>query len=319
VAVQDVAAERRREAEATYGVRSFHTFGAMLCNAELDAVTIATPTHLHARMAIAALRAGCHVMLEKPMTRTAREAERVVRAAARERRVLTVFQSVRAAAYCQHLQSILDSGIIGRLYHIRICNHRYVRRDDWQSLARYGGGMLMNYGAHVLDQVLQLVGYDVARVFCERRVVASLGDAEDVVKILLVTRDGCMAEIDINQASPAAVPPVQAWGTEGTLELSADRDSFVVTRVSPRDLPPKELNASLASADRLYPHEDIQLGKETIAVDEGRALDLYAGFASAILRGTPPFVKPEEPLAVMRLIEKCRRDSGPARRFRAPD
>ena len=318
-AVQDVEPERRREAETVYGATSYATFGAMLRRGDLEAVAIATPTHLHCRMAVAALRAGCHVLLEKPMARDAKEAEEILRAAKHAKRLLTVFQSVRAQAYVQHLRSLLDSGTVGRVYHVRLSGHRYVRRDDWQSLRRYGGGTLLNYGSHLLDELLQLIGYGVARAFCDRKVVASLGDAEDVLKILLVTRDGVTGEIDINQASTIAVPRVQVWGTAGALELSPELDAFTVTRLPASDLPPKELNPSLASRDRLYPSDNGRLRRKTIAVNRKYGVDIHANFASAIRRGTPLFVQPEEPLAVMRLIDQCRRDGGAVRRIRTPE
>jgi predicted dehydrogenase len=308
-AVQDVDAERRREAEGEYGVRSFRSFSGMVRSADLEAVTIATPTHLHSRMTLAALRAGCHVLVEKPMAVNSRQAAEMVRLARRRKRVLTVFQSVRAGAPFQHLVDLLRQGIVGTVYHVRIGAYRYVRRDDWQSLRRYGGGALLNQGSHCLDELLQLVGYDVARVFCHRRLVAALGDAEDVAKVVVETRAGVVGELDINQASAVSPYSLQVYGTGGVVEMSPDGEAFTVTCVQTSDLPAKELNPSLASADRRYPHEDVTLLRQTIPVDGSYEVDMYAGFASAIRGGTPPFVKPEEPLAAMRLIDQCRRGS----------
>lgn len=316
-AVQEVVPERRREAEQVYGVPSYATLGAMLRGGNLDAVTIATPSHLHARMAVAALRAGCHVLLEKPMARDAKEAETIVRAAEEEKRLLTVFQSVRALAYVQHMQHLLASGIIGQVYQVRLTGYRYVRRNDWQSLSRYGGGVLLNGGSHMIDQLLQLIGYNVTRVFCDRKVVASLGDAEDVLKIVVVTREGVTGEIDLNQAATVLPSGPQVWGTEGALELTPSGDTFTVTLLDKSDLPAKELDPSLASRDRRYPNDDIWVRRKTIGVDPDYLVDIYANFGSAILRGTPLFVKPEEPLAVMRLIDECRRVSGRVRRVGA--
>lgn len=314
-AVQEVVPERRREAEQVYGVPSYATLGAMLRRGNLDAVTIATPSHLHSRMAVAALRAGCHVLVEKPMARDAKEADAIVQAAEKAGRLVTVFQSCRALPYFQHLQRLLSTGIIGEVYHARLTGYRYVRRDDWQSLSKYGGGVLLNAGSHMIDQLLQLIGYNVTRVFCDRKVVASLGDAEDVVKIMVATREGVTGEIDINQAASVSSSGPQVWGTEGALELNAGLDTFTVTLLDRSQLSPKELNPSLASRDRLYPNDDIWVKQKTILVDPSYLVDIYANFASAILRGEPLFVKPEEPLAVMRLIDRCRQDSGRVHRF----
>ena len=141
-AVQDIEPERRREAETTYGAVAYAAFADLLRHPDLDVVTIATPTHLHRDMALDALRAGCHVVLEKPMAQDTQEAEAIVRAAARRGRLLTVYQPHRTMAYFQHLVRILQSGKIGEVYHVRRALFSFARRDDWQSLRRDGGGLV---------------------------------------------------------------------------------------------------------------------------------------------------------------------------------
>ncbi len=311
VAVQDPERERRDEAERVYGVRSFAGFSEMLAAGRLDAVAIATPTHLHRAMTVEALRAGCHVLLEKPMAPDAVDAAAMVREAARRGRILTVYQPRRAAAYFQQLQALIASGIVGNVYHVRLCLHQFTMRNDWQALRKYGGGMLNNYGAHVLDQVLQLVGYDVKRLFCSLRRVASVGDAEDVVKVVLETRDGTIGEVDINQASAASQDFLGVWGTRGVISLPSEYEGgFKVRHVAARTVRPRKLHPDLASAGRRYPDGDIAFRESAIPVDKTLAVDVYADLARAIRTGGRPFVRPEEPLALMRLIDRCRAESG---------
>ena len=309
-AVQDVKTERLREAEQTYRTRTFRDFSAMLDNARLDVAVVATPTHYHKPMSIEALRKGCHVFLEKPMAANAADAAAIVRAGKRSNHIITVFQPLRASAYFQHLKKILASGIIGEVYHVRVGGYRYARRNDWQAMRRFGGGMLNNYGAHALDQLLQLDGYDDKRVFANLREAASLGDADDVVKVILETRNGVIGELDINQASTINPYVLQVWGTRGALSMGGDRDRFVITYFKPSDLPPTSLNTALASVNRRYPADDITFREETVPVDQSLAVDVYADLAAAIRKGRTPFVKAEEPLAVMRLIDRCRENSG---------
>ena len=314
-AVQDLEEDRRTEAEDKYGARGYIRFEQMLKEEKLDAVAIATPTHLHREMAEAAFAAGCHVMLEKPMAPNAADAAAIVRAAARRARVLTVYQPRRAEAYFQHLRSLLSAGVIGDVYHVRIGMFQFTMRNDWQALRRFGGGMLNNYGAHALDQVLQLIGYDIRRIFCALRIVASVGDAEDVVKIVLESSGGVIGEVDINQASTINPYFIEVWGTRGALSLPPDdMEHFTVRHLAPRSLRPKKLIPALASVGRLYPGGDVPVRETTIAVDPARAVDVYADFAKAIRTGKQPFVLPAEPLAVMRLIDRCRAQSGRIRK-----
>ena len=307
-AVADPAPERRREAQQTYGCAAFERFEDMLEQADLDAVTIATPTHLHRLHALAAIRRGLHIMLEKPLAPSLADAQTIVRAAKKAKRVLTVYQPHRAAAYFQHLKKIIDSGRIGQVYHIRRGSFRFVRRDDWQSLRKYGGGMLNNYGAHNLDQLLALTGYDVTKVFCDLRRVASLGDAEDVVKVVYQTRGGTIGEVDINQATLHAPYDIEVYGARGV--ITRQNDEFTIRYLRPKDLKDKMLNTSLASAGRKYPsEEDITPRCEVIKTDPRLEVDVYKDLARAIRSGGKPFVPAEQTLQVMRIMAWCRRNS----------
>lgn len=306
-AVADPAEDRRREAEQSFGCRAFEQVEQMIAEGDLDAVAIATPTHLHKQHALAAFRQGLHVMLEKPMAPTLAEAQAIVRAAGKAGRVLTIYQPHRAAAYFQHLKRLIDSGRIGEVYHIRRGSFRFVRRNDWQSLTKYGGGMLNNYGAHGLDQVLTLTGYDVKKVYCNLRRVASLGDAEDVVKIVYETRGGVIGEIDINQATLFGPYDIEVYGSRGV--ITKHGSELTVRSISPRQLGRKTLDVSLASAGRQYPSDDVPCRTETIPVNPKYQVDVYKDLAHAIRTKGRPFVRPEQTLEVMRMMDRCRRDS----------
>ncbi len=308
VAVADTEEARRREAEDVHGCSSWSGFEEMIAGADLQAVVIATPTHLHLPMAEHAFANGLHVLLEKPMAPDAQQGEEIVRAATESKRILTVYQPHRLNAYFQHLRHIVESGKIGKVYWVERGSFSFARRNDWQSLQEYGGGMLNNYGAHFLDQVLQLVGYDIKRVFCDLQIVASLGDADDVVRITLETEGGVLGEVVISQASVIKPYEFIVWGTHGGITLTGNVLS--VRYFDPAKLPPKTINPKLASHDRKYPSDAIDFVEEQIVVDPAYQLDVFANFATSIRTATPPLVRPEETLALMRILEQCRRDSG---------
>ena len=304
VGVADPECDRRAEAERAYRCAAFADYRPLLKMKGLQAVVIAAPTHFHRSMASAALRNGLHVMLEKPMAATVRDSEYIVRTARACRRILTVYQPRRLEAYFQQMRRLIAAGKIGTVYHVRKGYFQFARRNDWQSLRKYGGGMLNNYGAHALDQVLQLVGYDVRRVFCNLRRVASLGDAEDVVKIVIETKKGLIGEIDINQACAQKLYEMEIIGTTGVITLQAGQ--LHVRRFARSALKPKRLDRKLASANRQYPSDQITFKDETIPINEQFKVDVYRDFARAIRTGTVPFVDPRETLALMRVMAQCR-------------
>jgi len=83
---------------------------------------------------------------------------------------------------------------------IKYARSSYIRRNDWQTQKRYGGGMLNNYGAHAIDQLLYITGSKAADISCRLRRIATLGDADDVVKAVIETDNGIILDIDINMA-----------------------------------------------------------------------------------------------------------------------
>ena len=307
VGVADPLAERRAEAVAKFGCQAFATHEELISSGQLDVVVIAAPTHLHRPMAVAAFKAGLHVFLEKPMALTLAEARTIAQAAKRARRVLTVCQPHRLMAYHQQTRRAIESGKLGKVYHIKRAGFGWVRRNDWQAIAKFGGGMLNNHGAHYIDQLLDLTGRDIERLFCRLGRVAAMGDAEDVVKLVYQTRAGILGEVEINQAAPHNTYELEVYGTHGT--LWKEGNTLKLRYFIPAELPAREMETTLASAGRQYPRDNAKFYDETIAIDSKFGLEVFADLARAIRTGGEPYVKPVETLAVMQMLERCRKSA----------
>ena len=128
------------------GVPCHVDYQEMLAAARPDAVVVATPHFLHAPMSLAALEAGAHVLVEKPIAMRVSEADRMVEEARRRGRVLAVGHNYRAFAANRRLKEIVDSGRLGRIYRVlwQWLENRpesYYGRDLWRCLfRRYGLG-----------------------------------------------------------------------------------------------------------------------------------------------------------------------------------
>ncbi|UFU03765.1 Gfo/Idh/MocA family oxidoreductase [Ruania suaedae] len=140
----------------------FTTLEAMLGEADLDVLSIATPTALHAPMAIAALGAGVHVLCEKPMAPTAADAERMAEAATAAERVLEITFNKRNRAPVRTLRRLVADGVLGRVYYAKA---GWVRRKGIPGLGTWftqkesaGGGPMMDIGIHALDLALHVLG-----------------------------------------------------------------------------------------------------------------------------------------------------------------
>ena len=163
VALAGMEEEKLASLGETYEVpHLYREYQELLARDDLDAVSIAVPNYLHAEIACAAFRKGLHVLCEKPLARTAEEAETIVQAAIEAKRVLQVVFNHRERGDVQTLKRYIDEGQLGRIYYAKAY---WMRRNgipgagSWfVSKERSGGGPLIDLGVHVLDMALYLLG-----------------------------------------------------------------------------------------------------------------------------------------------------------------
>jgi len=162
VAIAGKEEDLRRDLAKQYSVeRHFGDWTDLLTGAELDAVSVAVPTFLHAPITVAALDAGLHVLCEKPIARDGAEAATMVDAAKRSGKVLEIAFNHRRRGDIEAIRAAVDAGTIGTPYHARAT---WLRRSGIPSLGSWftnremaGGGPLIDLGVHVLDYALHLM------------------------------------------------------------------------------------------------------------------------------------------------------------------
>lgn len=156
-------ARSERLAAKVPGLEAVPSLEAILADSRINAVVIATPNDLHAEMACAALDAGKHVLLEKPMALDAGQCDRILEASVRSDRRLQMGFVYRHAPAPQAVRAEVAAGRLGRIYHAKCSMYR--RRGipglgGWfTTKARAGGGPLIDLGVHVIDQALWLCGF----------------------------------------------------------------------------------------------------------------------------------------------------------------
>ena len=165
-AVADIDPIRLKEigGDALHVEKRYPTLTEMLKNEQLDVVSIATPNKFHAPLTIEALEAGCHVLCEKPMAMSVREAEEMIKTARRVNKRIMIDFSYRTSEQSVALKKAVEAGTLGDIYYART---QWLRRrgaplgtQGWfrrQELS--GGGPLLDLGVHRLDLALWLMNY----------------------------------------------------------------------------------------------------------------------------------------------------------------
>ena len=208
------------------GVRFYDSYDEMLADESIDVISVCTPSHCHADNAIRALRAGKHVVLEKPMALTMEEAERVASVCEETGLKLTVVSQLRFSPDIQKVKRLVEEGAFGRLV---FCNlsMRYWRSEEYFSASSWrgrrefeGGGALMNQGIHGIDLMQYILGVPRVIKGVSRTLHHDI-DVEDCAAALIEFEGGTMGMI---QGSTCTWP-----GFERRLEIHGDK-GFAVLR-----------------------------------------------------------------------------------------
>ncbi len=199
----------------------------MLRDADADAVAVCVPNHLHAEVAMAALAARKHVLVEKPMALTLADADAMLAAARRYRRCLMVEQTQRFDPIHEVAYDTLRRGLLGRITQVRgrlgHAGPEYWsgRRRSWLTTpAHAGGGALMDLGAHLIDLLRWLTQKEVRRICCQAKTLEKRVAVEDNASALLEFTDGTIGSFDVSWTTRPYEVTTMLYGQRGTLRTT---------------------------------------------------------------------------------------------------
>lgn len=211
-------AERHAIAHACGGYQE------LLGRDDVDAVWIATPNHLHAGMALAALSAGKHVLCEKPLALSADDALRIVRSSAALEPLLRVGYHLRCHPVLRTVQSMMAQGVVGVPLEAdwqRVSANRRETLQPWRrELNTAGSGVLADVGTHLIDGLRWLLGAEVSSVFALGDPARRLGVPEDRIILTLEFENGLYASIRSSRLLRAGTNRLEIWGSAGGVETS---------------------------------------------------------------------------------------------------
>jgi predicted dehydrogenase len=208
VAVADTDPGAVREAITGREARGYPDQASMLAAEDLDLVSVVVPTSLHLSTALAALDAGSHVLVEKPIAATRGEAEQMIAAARSAGRMLTVGHIERFNPAIRELRRRLAAGELGRIFEIRA-----TRLGPFPARIR-DVGVVVDLAPHDLDVMRYLLGSDPIRLYAETEQRIHT-DHEDLFVGLLKFANGAVGVLDINWLTPTKQRTLTVTGERG--------------------------------------------------------------------------------------------------------
>jgi predicted dehydrogenase len=290
-AVCDLDTKKAGAIAERFQVPRFHRDVANLLERDdLDAVLVLTPTHAHMALAVAALKAGKHVLVEKPIARNAKEARRMVSAAKTANRYLMVAMNHRFRPDALALKKLIESGELGEIYKVRagwLKKRGKWARPQWlKNPENSGGGVLMDLGIQMLDLCLWLLSnYEVQRISSMAHRLMISSKVEDTITGYLTLKDNVALSLDVSWAIPSIHTEAftHFYGTEGMASLNPLR----VMRITSNDA------YEVATRQSLTPSQLYQMSFE----------NELEHFIHCIRNNTPPQSSGEDALKIMEIIE----------------
>jgi predicted dehydrogenase len=219
VAACDIIPSRCEMMKKEVGCRTYSTLDEMLKDTEIEAVYVATRSSDHFEHGMKTLRAGKIAIMEKPVTSSYNDAITLFKEASLlGKNRIFVHQQRRFEGLYEKFKSIIASGKLGEVFEINLEQSGYQHRDDWQTIDEYGGGQLLNWGPHLIDHSLQLIGTHNINITSYLQHTVAAGDCEDHLKIRFIGDNGRVINTTISGGTAICRGRYyEALGTKGHL------------------------------------------------------------------------------------------------------
>lgn len=296
-AVCDIEVQRQNEARERFNCTIHDDYRRMLAQEQLSLVVIVTRSDQHCQITCDCLESGVNVLVTKPWAVNEAEARRMVAASERSGKLLLPWLPARWGCDLTRLRELMAQNAIGNVFLVRRAVSTFDTRSDWQTERRCGGGYLLNWGPHIVDPPVVLMGSRVTSVYGRMKQMINPGDVEDVFLAVINLASGAIvhAEFTISVEGP---PSWVVQGDQGTIVVREDKLTVHKKRPTRPDDP--TLHTTMQP-------EAGETTEETLAgALFGDEHQIYAEVASAV-RGERPFpVTPADALELTRVLDAIR-------------
>ena len=305
VSAFDTDSEKLQEAKQE-GFETYTTLEEFL-QSDIDLVVIATPNQWHEQYAIAAMKAGKNVMCEKPATMSVKELENIIQCSEETGKFFTVHQQRRFDPDYRAVCDVVNSGQIGKVTTIesRVLGERGVC-FGWRADPESGGGMLYDWGVHLIDQILQLYK-DEKVTSVHARILSVLTPAvDDFFEITMMLSNGVCAKVLVGTFALQKLPRWFVFGDRGTMKLddfSGEVGGVARIKGEVQGFDSVVGQKVLGPSRTMAPLQPEHLEKLDIPVEEDMTLEYWDNLVKAAEGSATPYVTTAQILRQMKIVE----------------
>lgn len=299
---------KRQQAAVDYGLVAYPSREELLADPEIDIVLVATTNEAHKDNCIAALAAGKHVICEKPVTMSSGELCEVMKAAKKYDRLFTVNQNRRVNRDFLLMREKVESGALGKVYLIE--SHVEGSRgvpSGWRTIKRLGGGMMLDWGVHLIDQIMYMLDEKVTQVYCKMLSI-HYPEVDDVFHLHLTFESGLTVLIEVSTNNYITHPRWYVSGDRGTMVIEDwDCNGKIVRRTYSDDVWEEEVVMTAAGPTKtMAPRNPESTETLELSMPQGITDSVsksYDQLTDAIEGKAPLAITAEQAMRVMLVME----------------
>ena len=302
--IYDIKEEKRKLAEEA-GFHTYETEEAMLADESIDVILVATPNDTHRPIALRAMEAGKNVIVEKPATLSLKELTELEDMAGKTGRFLTVHQNRRWDEDLLTVREILKDQTMGEIFRIesRVHGSRGIP-GDWRKEKAHGGGLVLDWGVHLFDQIFRLTGERRLKTVYATLTNVTNQEVDDGFTAVLRFEGGLEVLVEVGTNNFISLPRWYVLGENGSAVVEDwDLSGKIVKAFSEEEKEIVPVRTAAGLTKTMAPRREDTIRVEELPRVPGDIADFHRNVAAVLLRGEEPAVKLPEVKRVMRLME----------------
>ncbi len=287
------------------GIRAYGSEAELLADPDISVVTVATPNDSHAPIVERALRAGKNVISEKPVTLNSKLLDEMIKTSEETGKLFTVHQNRRWDCDFLMMKQVFGSGRLGRVFEIesRVQGSRGIP-GDWRGRREQGGGMIYDWGVHLIDQMLQITGdRKIKEIYCRCENVTN-NEVDDGFYLDIVFEGGLCGHIEVGTHHFISLPRYFTAGTGGSAVVDDWRErARCVVNLDRTEGDVKPVVTAAGMTKTMAPRSEDTLETYYIERPEPDVHDFYRNFIAATRGEAAQLVTHAQMRRVMNVID----------------
>lgn len=306
VGVYDIKPERNELARSR-GIHAYDSFEELLADPNVEIVTIATPNEVHCPIAVAALDAGKHVVSEKPVTLSSALLDKMIDAANRNNRIFTVHQNRRWDNEILAVKELKEKDELGEIFNVesRVHGSRGIP-GDWRAKKEHGGGMLLDWGVHLIDQALFAFPDDPVVAVYARFDNITNKEVDDGCRVVMKFESGLNYYVEVGTSNFISLPRFYIQGINGTALIEDwGKPIKIVSCIQWAESDVTPIKAASGITKTMAPRDEKTITTYERPLPPSDVHDFYRNLCKAIDGVEPQLITHDQMRRVMKIMEAC--------------